>query len=79
MKVDLPQPESAASPITMGVSPSFNAICNDEDLVARRLDGMNAVVVAAVRATATIESFMINWLLLLDEGCDANRCQIVST
>jgi len=62
MKVDFPQPESAASPITMGVSPSFKAF-NEDDLVARRLAGMKAVVVVATRAPAMIESFMVYGLL----------------
>jgi len=32
MKVDLPQPESAATPMTTGVSPSFKAIIKLEDV-----------------------------------------------
>ncbi len=58
MKVDLPQPESAARPMTMGVSPSFNAIWR-EDARRPELLGMKAEAVAAARATMEMESFMV--------------------
>jgi len=61
MKVDFPQPESAARPMMMGVSPSFNA---SREELERRLVGMKEVVVkaeavTAARAPTVIESFMV--------------------
>jgi len=64
MKVDFPQPESAARPMTMGTTPSANAIWRVEgELTPRRLVGMKELVkaeaVAAARAQIVKESFMV--------------------
>jgi len=64
MKVDFPQPESAARPMTMGVTPSANAIWREEvGLAPRRLVGMNELVkaeaVATARAPMVMERFMV--------------------
>jgi hypothetical protein len=65
IKVDFPQPESAATPMTMGVTPGSRAIWSLlEGLAARRLEGMKAVgakadAEAAPKAKAR-DSFMVD-------------------
>jgi hypothetical protein len=63
MNVDFPQPESAATPMRMGFSPSFKAICKLEvlctetELLGMKAEGVKADTVVA-QANA-IESFML--------------------
>jgi hypothetical protein len=66
MKVDFPQPLSAATPMTIGVCPSLRAICKDDELEAdaRRFDGTNADGVKALadaktRAVTPATNFMV--------------------
>ena len=60
MKVDLPQLESTARPMMMGVLPSFSAIWSEEGGEARRLLlGTKAEAVAATRAKKEMESFVV--------------------
>jgi hypothetical protein len=65
MKVDFPQPESAATPMMMGFSPSFKAMLRlEEEAGARKLAGMKAEgakpwTETAARAVMDKKSFMI--------------------
>jgi len=55
MKVDFPQPESAASPMTIGVSPSFRAARAD---CPRRFEGVKLVkALAEARRAAAKMAF----------------------
>ncbi len=59
MKVDLPHPESAARPMTMGVTPSGSAWREDVDAARRPAGGAKAEADAATRAPTVNESFMV--------------------
>src|SRR3569832_1793949 len=66
MKVDFPHPESAATPITMGVCPSAKAMfkrlweeAEERRLVGTKAEGVKAVAEARGRATTLATNFMV--------------------
>jgi hypothetical protein len=77
MKVDLPQPESAATPIINGTSPGLRAICSGllEVTETRTFDlgikALGAKADTAATLKATTNSFMVRSIL----GC----CDIKSS
>jgi hypothetical protein len=60
IKVDLPQPESAATPMTTGVWPGAKAICKAEHFLEelKELDGLKAEAVVQ-RRTASIMKLLL--------------------
>jgi hypothetical protein len=77
MKVDFPQPESAATPMIMGATPSLRAMLRLlEEAGPRRVEGMKAVgLKAAAEAMEATKRVKLNFMvskLVSDRNCESS-------